>query len=143
MVGNFGRSDRLTGYGSFRNARGRDFNDARIGFGSLNGGTHHEVNRFDLVGRLGDADIQDSIILGSRSNSILNLETDNRTIVEVIELGRNSVVGSVEFGTSLAVNLIAGKLYRVQISVEGGDIPYNLFGYLNPVILQSNFAENS
>jgi hypothetical protein len=60
----------------------------------------------------------------------LNLSLDPQTIAEVVRFdsaGNASVVGSIEYGTQLQLQLAPG-CYRLSLFVEGDQIDYSIAG---------------
>jgi len=60
----------------------------------------------------------------------LNLSLDPQTITEVAQFdsaGNASVVGSIEYGSSLQLELAPGQ-YELSLFVEGGQIDYLIAG---------------
>jgi hypothetical protein len=60
----------------------------------------------------------------------LNLNLDPQTIAEVVQFdsaGKASVVGSIEYGSSLQLELAPGP-YGLSLFVEGDRIDYSITG---------------
>ena len=91
---------------------------------------------FLLNGSLGETnrrgvwDSSDRIKFSLLEFSTLNLNLDPQTIVEVVRFdstGNASVVGAIEYGVSLQLQLAPGK-YGLSLFVEGDQIDYSIAG---------------
>ena len=91
---------------------------------------------FLLNGSLGETnrrgvwDSSDRIKFSLLEVSTLNLNLDPQTIVEVVRFdsaGNASVVGAIEYGASLQLQLAPGK-YGLSLFVEGDRINYSISG---------------
>jgi hypothetical protein len=91
---------------------------------------------FRLNGSLGETnrrsiwDSSDRIKFSLLEVSTLNLNLDPQTILEVVKFdsaGNASVVGSIEYGSSLQLELAPGQ-YELSLFVEGGQIDYLIAG---------------
>jgi hypothetical protein len=92
---------------------------------------------FLINGLLGECDPQDEwhsvdrIRFSLLQPLVLNLSLGSNTITEVVRLdsaGKASVVGSIEYGTELQLQLAPG-CYGLSLFVEGGDIDYVITGH--------------
>ena len=75
-------------------------------------------------------DSSDRIKFSLLEASTLNLNLDPQTIVEVVKFdsaGNASVVGSIEYGSSLQLELAPGR-YGLSLFVEGDRINYSMSG---------------
>lgn len=80
--------------------------------------------------RQGKWDSSDRIKFSLLQPLALNLSLDPQTIAEVVQFdaaGNASVVGGVEYGSSLQLQLAPGN-YGLSLFVEGDLINYSLFG---------------
>ena len=80
--------------------------------------------------RRGVWDSSDRIKFNLLEASTLNLNLDPQTIVELVKFdsaGNASVVGSIEYGLSLQLQLAPGN-YGLSLFVEGGLINYSVSG---------------
>jgi hypothetical protein len=93
-------------------------------------------DNFLLNGNLGGTnrpsiwDSSDQIEFSLLEASTLNLNLDPQTIVEVVQFdsaGNASVVGGVEYGSSLQLQLAPGR-YGLSLFVEGDLINYSVAG---------------
>ena len=91
---------------------------------------------FLLNGSLGETnrrgvwDSSDRIKFSLLEVSTLNLNLDPQTIVEVVKFdsaGNASVVGSIEYGSTLQLQLAPGR-YGLSLFVEGDRINYSMSG---------------
>ena len=91
---------------------------------------------FLLNGSLGETnrrsiwDSSDRIKFDLLEASTLNLSLDPQTIVEVVKFdsaGNASVVGSIEYGSTLQLQLAPGR-YGLSLFVEGDGINYSMSG---------------
>ena len=93
-------------------------------------------DNFLLNGSLGGTnrrsiwDSSDRIKFSLLEVSTLNLNLDPQTIVEVVKFdsaGNASVVGSIEYGSTLQLQLAPGR-YGLSLFVEGDRISYSMSG---------------
>jgi hypothetical protein len=80
--------------------------------------------------RQGKWDSSDRIKFSLLQPLALNLSLDPQTIAEVVRFdsaGNASVVGSIEYGTQLQLQLAPG-CYRLSLFVEGNQIDYSIAG---------------
>lgn len=80
--------------------------------------------------RRGQWDSSDRIKFSLLQSASLNLNLDPQTIVEVVKfdaVGNASVVGAVEYGNSLQLQLVPGQ-YGLSLFVEGDQINYSVAG---------------
>ncbi|MEG4293233.1 hypothetical protein Q5692_31710 [Microcoleus sp. C2C3] len=91
---------------------------------------------FLLNGSLGETnrrgvwDSSDRIKFSLLEVSTLNLNLDPQTIAEVVQFdsaGNASVIGSIEYGSTLQLQLAAGR-YGLSLFVEGDRIDYSIAG---------------
>jgi hypothetical protein len=94
------------------------------------------TDEFLINGQLGGDDPQgewhsvDQIRFDLMQPLTLNLSLDPQTITEVVQFdsaGNASVVGSIEYGSSLQLELAPGQ-YELSLFVEGGQIDYLIAG---------------
>ena len=94
------------------------------------------TNDFLLNGQLGgtnrrgEYDSSDRIKFSLLQPLTLNLTLDSRTITEIVKFddnGNASVVGSIEYGSSLQLQLTPGR-YGLSLFVEGDQINYSVAG---------------
>jgi len=82
------------------------------------------------INRQGKWDSSDRIKFSLLQSLALNLSLDPQTIAEVVQFdsaGNASVVGSIEYGSSLQVQLAPGN-YGLSLFVEGDLINYSVSG---------------
>jgi hypothetical protein len=108
-------------------------------------------NEWNLTPRLGKVEVTDDFLINgqlggtnrqSKWDSVdrirfnlmqpltLNLNLDPQTIAEVVQFdatGNNSVVGSLEYGSTLQLQLAPGR-YGLSLFVEGDGINYSMSG---------------
>jgi hypothetical protein len=93
-------------------------------------------NDFLLNGSLGETnrrgvwDSSDRIKFSLLQPLTLNLNLDPQTIAEVVQFdvsGNTSVVGSIEYGSTLQLQLAPGR-YGLSLFVEGDGINYSMSG---------------
>ncbi len=80
--------------------------------------------------RQGEWDSVDRIKFNLMQPLTLNLDLDPQTIAEVVRFdaaGNASVVGSIEYGTNLQIQLEPGR-YGLSLFVEGDLISYSVSG---------------
>lgn len=80
--------------------------------------------------RQGEWDSSDRIKFSLLQPLTLNLNLDPQTIAEVVQfdsVGNASVVGSIEYGSSLQLQLAPGR-YGLSLFVEGDLISYSVSG---------------
>lgn len=104
--------------------------DKTINLGSAKKGKDFAVNAFlGGTNQKGDWDSVDRLKFNLNSNLHLELSTDKYVITELVkfENGTTSVVGSVEYGDRLSLDLTPGK-YGLSFFVEGDLITYQVSG---------------
>lgn len=82
------------------------------------------------INQQGQWDSNDRIRFSLLQPLILSLALDSRTIAEVVHFdnaGNASVVGSIEYGSSLQLQLAPGR-YGLSLFVEGDQINYSVAG---------------
>jgi hypothetical protein len=94
------------------------------------------TDEFWINGQLGGDDPQgewhsvDRIRFDLMQPLTLDLSLDPQTITEVVQFdsaGHASLVGSIEYGSSLQLKLVPGQ-YQLSLFVEGGQIDYLIAG---------------
>lgn len=82
------------------------------------------------INRRGEWDNSDRVKFSLLQPLILTLALDSRIIAEVVQFdnaGNPSVVGSIEYGSSLQLQLAPGR-YGLSLFVEGDLISYSVAG---------------
>jgi hypothetical protein len=80
--------------------------------------------------RRGEWDSNDRIKFSLLQPLTLSLALDSQTIAEIVQFddtGNSSVVGSIEYGSSLQLQLAPGR-YGLSLFVEGDRISYSVAG---------------
>ena len=82
------------------------------------------------INRRGEWDSSDRIRFSLLQPLTLSLALDSQTIAEIVQFdnaGNASVVGSIEYGTNLQLQLTPGR-YGLSLFVEGDQISYSVAG---------------